>query len=757
MKENVKGAPAKLDRVKAAEYAARFTMSVMLGSARILGSFSPFGAAFLGAAPGGVAGVVTLAGTCLGALISGGVATSVKYIAAAILIWSTLHFFADACPDWFPMAVVFGVMAVVGAVFAWDTGWELKATALWVVETFMAGGFVYFYSSALSPIDGALRPEVRAAQTASLAILAATLLMSLAPVELFGVLSIGRCAAVVAVLFVTYRGSMGMGCVCGAVLGAAMDLAQGGVPFFTMSYVFSAVIAGIFSRSGRLPFLLGYFAGSSLSVLWYWGGHRWMMALYETFAALVIFALLPEEAMTKAAVFLPRSVHGYGFLKAREYTRDRVDMCAQAFKKLYETVRESAGADHTDSTDVIFDRAAEAVCRSCPHSARCWQEKYVDTVDVMNGLTPILVSRGSVELSDLPEHFTESCDRVESLVSAINAEARTVMTRRQYRARLRESREAAFAQYDHISKLLTSLSRELGGEITVETGLERKLQKYLRGLAVSSSVAVFRVRSGRLRAEISSPSLRLLRRDELWLDKLSQVLGVRLCTGDGDLSSDTLVLLEAEPLAVHVGEANAKKSGETVSGDRSLCFRTDEGMLYVILSDGMGSGPEAARMSGAALGILERFLRAGVTPELAIPILADLYLLRGGDGLECATVDLLGVNMFTGEASLYKCGAAPSYIKRGKGVKRLASPGVSPRRGARKMSSKLSLSPGSVAVMASDGLTAGPDDRWLRDAIGELDGDDPGMMARELIGRARERVGGEDDMTVIAVACEERK
>ncbi len=756
MKENVKRALVSkgVDKARLAELAVRFTMAVMLGSVRILGGFSPFGAAFVGAAPGGGPGVVTLIGACLGAMTLGSFVTSVKYIAIAVLVWATLHFFADVCPDWFPMAVAFGAMSVVGAVFAWDTGWEIRATALWVVEAFMAGGFVYFYSSALSPIDGALRPEVRAAHTASVVILAASLLMSLAPLELFGVLSVGRCAAVILVLFVTLRGGMAMGCVAGAVLGAAMDLAQGGVPFFTMSYAFSAVIAGIFSKSGRLPFMLGYFAASSLSVLWYWGAHRWMMSLYETFAALVIFALLPEEWLTKAAVFLPVSVQGFGFLKAREYTRDRVELCAQAFKKLYETVREGAGDTNVDNTAVIFDRAADAVCRSCPRSQRCWQESYVDTVDVMNSLEPMIASRGEVEVSDLAEHFRQRCEHPQALVSAINAEARTLLTRRQYRARLRESRTAAIEQYDHIAGLLRSMARELGGEITVEPALERRLQKYLRGIAVDASVAVFRVRGGRLRAEISSSNLRLLKRDELWLDKLSQVLGVRLCTGEGSADSGRLVVLEAEPLAVRVGEANAKKSGETVSGDRSACFRTDEGDLYVILSDGMGSGPEAARMSGAALNILERFLRAGVRPELALPILSDLCL-TGVDGeLMGATVDLLCLNMFTGEAAVYKCGAAPSYVKRGSSVKRVAAP--DPRRGVKRAGTKLSLSPGSVAVMVSDGVTSGPDDRWLREAIGAFDGQDLTELSRGLIAQAQKRVGGEDDMTVIAVSCEER-
>jgi stage II sporulation protein E len=46
-----------------------------------------------------------------------------------------------------------------------------------------------------------------------------------------------------------------------------------------------------------------------------------------------------------------------------------------------------------------------------------------------------------------------------------------------------------------------------------------------------------------------------------------------------------------------------------------MYFRSETGVLYIILSDGMGSGPEALEESRSGAGLLESFLKAGVEPE----------------------------------------------------------------------------------------------------------------------------------------------
>ena len=750
-----RGGARSWDRAEIAALAIRFVMGLMLSRVRIFGGIAPFGAAFIGASGGGVRGVLSLLGVLLGTLTAGSFSWAVKYIAIATVSWACVHFFARSAPRYFPMATVFGSTLIIGAVYVWDARWAVTAAAMWVVESFAAGGFVYFFETALSPARG--RP--RAGYLASVMLLLAALAMSLSSPALFGVLSVGRTLAVAAVMFAAFRGGQAMGCATAAALGAAMDLAQGGTPFFTFSYTLSALIAGVFSRETRLLFVLSWVASSALSVLWFWSFYRWVPALYETFAASVLFTLLPETLLAHLAALLPREGSGYGYLKAREYTRRRVELCAGAFRDLYESLRFRAGGDEGEAVSKIYDRAAEAVCRTCPNSTRCWQEQYVDTLDVMNGVTPVLAKNGAVEEADIPEHFARRCTRLGELLSAINAESRAVVSRRRFRARLTESRAAAFEQLNGVSRILFSLSRELGGEIEVDAGAEALLRKYLRGLAMDAELAVYRLRGGRLRAEIRSQSLHLLKKDGQWLENLSALLGLRLCSVEQENDDGLLVLMEAEPYAVSLGVSSAKKAGESVSGDRYTCFRTDEGVLYVLLSDGMGSGAPAAGMASDTVSVTESFLRAGVAPAEALGILSSLCLLKNDDSLESSTVDLLALDMFSGQAALYKCGAPGTYLRRGSSVKTVGGSGLPVGFGAglsRKGVTRLALTPGDALVMVSDGVLSG-EARALRQALASSDLEDMQELSREILDTCADPASPADDVTVIALRFARRE
>ena len=283
--------------------------------------------------------------------------------------------------------------------------------------------------------------------------------------------------------------------------------------------------------------------------------------------------------------------------------------------------------------------------------------------------------------------------------------------------------------------------------------------RYLRTLDIEADAAVFRDSTGRLRAVIESGRLGALTKDPSWLDRLSAVLGVRLCT-PCDGAEGRLTLLEAEPLCASVGIAALKKPGERVSGDRGTYFKTDAGALCVILSDGMGSGEDAAGESCEAVAILERFLRSGVDPAVAMKILNSVMLLRNGDEWGYATVDLMYIDLFTGEASFYKYGAAPSYVRSGKSVRRIdcesLAAGMTAGEGAKPDMVHMHLHPESVAVIASDGVVSGAQDGWLRSILADCDGRDMKALARTVLRRACEEMGEGDDMTVLAVRVDAR-
>ena len=235
---------------------------------------------------------------------------------------------------------------------------------------------------------------------------------------------------------------------------------------------------------------------------------------------------------------------------------------------------------------------------------------------------------------------------------------------------------------------------------------------------------------------------------------------MRLCqpiVPEGDASR--LELLEAEPLAVSVGIAAMKKQGEKVSGDRGTYFKTDAGVLCVILSDGMGCGDEAAEDSRRVIGILEKFLRAGMEPAVAMKLLNSVLLLRDGESWGFATVDLMCVDLFTGQTSFYKYGAAPSYVCSGKSIRRVKgetlAAGLSAGEGTAPDVVRMRLKPGCTAVIATDGVLADAEDEWLRKLL--LQGfEDMKGLARAVLKQAEELYGALDDMTVVTVRVEER-
>ena len=140
-------------------------------------------------------------------------------------------------------------------------------------------------------------------------------------------------------------------------------------------------------------------------------------------------------------------------------------------------------------------------------------------------------------------------------------------------------------------------------------------------------------------------------------------------------------------------------------------------------------------------------------------VLNSVLLLRGGDNWGFTTVDLMCVDLFTGETCFYKYGAAPSYVKNGRQIRPVKgeslAAGLARGEGAAPDLVRMRLRPGSTALIASDGVLAEAEDGWIREI---LSGDQEDMrgLARTVLRRAEERYGAGDDMTVLALRVEER-
>jgi len=217
-------------------------------------------------------------------------------------------------------------------------------------------------------------------------------------------------------------------------------------------------------------------------------------------------------------------------------------------------------------------------------------------------------------------------------------------------------------------------------------------------------------------------------------------------------------------------------------GDTVISFRLPEGSQAVILSDGMGHGAAAASESRLAARWLRLFLKQGLPVARAIREVNRLLLEKAGSREMFTTVDLLVLEKEAGRARFYKLGAAPSYVVRGRRIRKVeqaALPvGILPQLKLTHVSARLAA--GDIIVMMSDGISDSggrcPDGAfasggrcpetsaqdWVISLLDDLTaggGRDAGIGPRKLAGqilteaerRCRERDEEMDDATVAVI------
>ena len=238
--------------------------------------------------------------------------------------------------SWFMPLAAAGMDGITGFVYLSDRGWSPEGLIFFGTELLLCGASAYFYRIAFTPWTEKREEEgLTPRQTVSLLILAGTLLLTLSKITLLGDLSVGRCAAAAAVMATAYKGGIGVGATVGVACGLGMDLAAGGMPFYSMAFALSGVMCGVFHRQGRLAAALAYVLSNALAVLCTWSRAFTLSLLYEVFIASVVFLALPERALRQVGALVAREPRHDTQERARAYVRARMEATAAAFKSLW--------------------------------------------------------------------------------------------------------------------------------------------------------------------------------------------------------------------------------------------------------------------------------------------------------------------------------------------------------------------------------------------------------------------------------------
>ena len=250
--------------------------------------------------------------------------------------------------------------------------------------------------------------------------------------------------------------------------------------------------------------------------------------------------------------------------------------------------------------------------------------------------------------------------------------------------------------------------------------------------------------------------------------QLDQLLG-HLARNDGlalSISRAERGQIELEEIPLYsasVGMASLCAEGErgNVCGDACSAKRCEGGRLLMMLCDGMGHGEKAHEQSEKTLELLLLLLEAGYTRHQAITAVNGI-MLGVEDSERFSTVDLVDVDLWTGEVYGEKLGACASWVVRGSHMKKIegSSLPLGIMREATPTASQYRLHSGDILVLMSDGVADvfETDAQW-RTALEDSVFIQPQRMADAILRSALLAAGcsPRDDMSVMVLLLMDRQ
>ncbi len=398
----------------------------------------------------------------------------------------------------------------------------------------------------------------------------------------------------------------------------------------------------------------------------------------------------------------------------------------------------------------LCDREFDRVCPQCTHRDICWGSEYSATADAVGKLCNRLYATGTVDRTKLPDALVARCRALPTILEGINNGAqylceealrgdKTSVVAMDYAALGRVLGEAVETGRDAYEidaacgeRIFAALARRGYSleSVCVCGKTHRKVQ--LRGVRLSGRRVPLRELRGILEAQCGF------------------LLGEAECR-EHEGVQDILFCERAQLRCATVKQTRAKSREDgSYCGDSVMSFSAG-GYAYAFLCDGMGSGNAAALTSALAATVLSGFLRAGNRADTSLRMLNGVLAARGRRESESSTtVDLLEIDCVKKEATLFKCGAAPTYLlRRGETTRffsRTAPAGILETLDAERL--RFSLEAGDVLVQVSDGVTGGEEEcRWLSELLLTRWEGDADAFARLVLNRAS--ADGKDDLSVL--------
>ncbi|KOF56205.1 MULTISPECIES: stage II sporulation protein E [Clostridium] len=585
--------------------------------------------------------------------------------------------------------------------------------------------------------------------------------------ELFGV-SIRNTLSMLFILILAYVSGSAVGAASGIALGAIVGMNTDNMLVYISVFGIAALIVGIFKESGKLVSGASYVIILCILIL-YCKDHG-DLNFIEVFLTSAAFVIIPDKVYERIRSEISwdkkqEIINDNYIEKIKNIFVNRLDSFSEVLFTMSNILNNLADNDKlalkTKSCGLI-ENLADRVCGSCNMRSICWKR---ETYYTYAGFEE-LIQNYQNNIFKIPKEIEKKCIKRTALIKNTEDIVNNYIISEMWRMQLSKGREIMSSQINNMGGSIKEILSEFKSELKIDSDMERKLIKALSKNNVEfKDLICLTSKNDKLMIKMTMPACggrQICVKDVLPI--INRSVEKIMCVGDDGCSISpennlcTVIFEETPKYYIASYVSRVCKNGEKQNGDSYSFGKTKDGNYMMIISDGMGYGPQAQRESKAVVDLIEKFTMAGLNQNTAINAVNSIMTLKFNEDEKFSTVDLCKVDLYSGNADFLKVGGVNSFIKRKNKVQVINSKtlpiGVLDKADI-QITSK-NVQNGDVIVMISDGvMDCKKEDtgeaKWIVDFLSKCDGSKPKELADVIINKALEFCNGkaEDDMTVI--------
>ncbi len=570
------------------------------------------------------------------------------------------------------------------------------------------------------------------------------------------------------VIIIAYINGSGAGAAAGVAMGIIVGMSSANMIIFIGMYGICGLITGVFKETGKWLSAAAYLVAFSIVKIYCITGSEFI--IFEAMLAGTFFLLIPlkvyQELSTEFNSDKKREYIEQGYInKIKDTFVGRLNNFSDVLSNMSDILNNLVDNEKLamkGKSSALVENLADRVCSNCNMNSMCWKRELHYTYAAFEELIENFESKNEL----VPEEIERKCIKRNALLKNTEDIVNKHIINEMWRTRLSEGRELLANQISNMADSVSEIVEDFNSEILIDTAMEKLICRALdRNRIKYNDIMCLNDKMGRMTIKFSlqACSGRQMCVKEL-LPIINGVTGKYMCVSDEGCSinpkTNTCKVKIEETPKFHVVSNVARqcKDGEKFNGDSYTFGKLLDGSYMSIISDGMGSGPEAGRESEAAVELIEKFTSAGFNKITAINTVNSIMTLRFSQEEKFSTIDLSSIDLYTGEIDFMKVGAVASFLKSGDNLQIIKSKslpiGVLDKADIDIQQKKLKN--GDIIVMLSDGVLDYNDENvgrvdWIVDYLGKNKCNDPKDLADGLLGEAKKLSGNrvKDDMTVL--------